>query len=76
MAQTVENMPPGPGERAKYPWGDWLNGEVWELVKGEDFTINPMTMMRSAHAKARYDGLKVKCSLRGDRLYVQARQPE
>lgn len=38
----------GGGARpAKYPWDEWLDGSIWQLTGGEDFTGN-VDAMRSA----------------------------
>lgn len=38
---------------ARYPWDEILNGEVWELTEGEDFTSRPSTLISNARLQAK-----------------------
>ena len=43
-----------PAKNEKYPWSDWLNGETWEIAKGEDYdaaTPSMVGMIRGHAAK-------------------------
>jgi hypothetical protein len=77
MARVVEEFPVQP-THSKYPWQDWLNGQVWELIPGEDFQGKPATFRSVAIGQAKKRGGKVRTSLfrakqegEKDRLYVQ-----
>lgn len=76
MARRVEQFPDLP-TKSRYPWGEWMDGSVWELVPGEDFKGKPATFRSVALGQAKKRGGKVRTSLlRGtegqpDRLYVQ-----
>lgn len=60
-----------PGPKAKYPWTDWMNGEVWEAVKGTDFDITCQNFVASLHAKARAKGMKCKTRTMNDKVHFQ-----
>ena len=43
-----------------YPLDDWLDGSIWEVVRGQDFE-GPLKHMRARlHHHARYRGLYVE----------------
>src|ERR1019366_7799970 len=44
--------------QSKYPWGQILDGQLWELVEGEDF-VAPITA----------DDMKIKCKTAGRKQY-------
>lgn len=72
MARVVDSMPTD--SVAKYPWSEWLDGQVWELTAGEDFTVSPKDLRAMAYAKGQRLGLPVTTRLSKDRkrLYIQA----
>jgi hypothetical protein len=39
-------------EKANYPWEQWLDGSIWELIEGEDFTTHPLMMERIIRTRA------------------------
>jgi hypothetical protein len=47
----------------KYPWADWLDGEIWELKSGEDFDGKPTNFRSVALSQARNRGGRVKTHL-------------
>jgi hypothetical protein len=49
-------------EKAVYPWEDWLDGDVWQLTYGEDFSTHPLMMERIIRTRA--TGRKAKVRLR------------
>lgn len=54
MAKQIAAFPEGTRTRngySRYPWDKWLDGKVWELTGGEDFTV-PSKSFRSAAAQA------------------------
>jgi hypothetical protein len=73
----VEHLP-GHGNqgRTKYPWDEWLNGKIWLLTEGVDFSISITSMQSSVTNAARNRGLKVTMRKREEGLYVQAIFPE
>jgi hypothetical protein len=74
VATKIEQFPAAPSQNV-YPWDEWLDGDVWELVPGEDFKGKPATFRASAVAQAaRRDGKVRTQRIERDgeeRLYVQ-----
>ena len=44
----------------RYPWDEWLNGEVWQLFKGEDYTSKTATILSNARIQAKRLGGSVR----------------
>ena len=61
MARKLESFPAGPGSR--YPWDEWLDGGVWELMGGEDFTSKTSTFRANAQLQAKKRGGRTKSRL-------------
>jgi hypothetical protein len=75
VAQRIEQFPEAPAQNV-YPWDEWFDGSVWELVPGEDFKGQPTTFRSSAVAQAaRRDGKvrtrRITNADGDDRLYLQ-----
>jgi hypothetical protein len=74
VATKTDDFPQAPSQNV-YPWDEWLDGGVWELVPGEDFKGKPATFRASAVAQAaRRDGKVRTQKIRsddGERLYLQ-----
>jgi hypothetical protein len=75
MAHKIEAFPDAPSQSV-YPWEEWFDGSVWELIPGEDFRGKPATFRASAVAQAaRRDGnvrtRKVSNADGEYRLYLQ-----
>ena len=55
MAQVINTMPEArKGRPPIYPWAEWLDGRVWVLTQGEDFSVSLQSMgvmVRDAAAK-------------------------
>lgn len=62
MAKKLERFPTELTSRALsiYPWDEWFDGDVWELVFGEDFTIKTKSMRTNAQSVARKRGGRLK----------------
>src|SRR5687767_12218246 len=58
MARRLDNFPAATG--ARYPWDEWLDGSVWELVRGEDFAAKPTTLRANAQGQAKKRGGRVR----------------
>jgi hypothetical protein len=80
MARRVDNFPDPPSQ-SKYPWDEWLDGSVWELIRGEDFKANIHSIRSAATTQAKRRGGKVltrHMKARDDRpeqLYIQYQGP-
>ena len=75
MAKTVSDLP-SPHARgvAKYPWNQWLDGQIWCLRRGEDFAARctPLYIGQIARSAGLRRGLKVTARVAGDDVYIQA----
>ncbi len=60
-------LPPG----GKYPWDKWLDGGVWELVPGVDYTVRPGVMRVAAHAAARTRGGRARTTQQNGHMLIQ-----
>jgi hypothetical protein len=58
MARKLEAFPAAAGSR--YPWDEWLDGNVWELVRGEDFQAKLTTFRANAQGQAKKRGGRVR----------------
>ena len=76
MARKLDEFPSLRSE-SRYPWGEWLDGSVWELEQGRDFSSKVPTFRANAQTQARKRGGKVRSRLfqNGDstRLVIQFR---
>ncbi len=54
MARRLDAFPAPTG--ARYPWEEWLDGGVWELVRGADFTSKPSTFRATVQTQAKKRG--------------------
>jgi hypothetical protein len=59
----------------KYPWADWLNGDVWELRRGVDFHRSIKSMRQSAIQTGARKELRVTTSIIGEVVRIQAVGP-
>lgn len=56
-------------DRRAYPWDEWLDGNIWQIKHGEDFTAHPLMMERIIRTRATARQAKVKLrheALNGD----------
>lgn len=73
MARKLQTFP----AKSTHPWDEYLDGSVWELTEGEDFTSKLATFRMNAKAQAERRGGKVRTSVqRGqdgdpDKLVIQ-----
>jgi hypothetical protein len=62
MAKIVDAIPArvdNNGRHEAHPWDEWLDGQVRELVAGEDFAGTPRNMARSIRRAAAARGVTV-----------------
>lgn len=79
MARVVTEIPPRKsptGRDEMFPYDNWFDGQVWELVTGEsDNSDMPIDIKKAASyvaAAGKRRNIKVKVARRGKLLYVQA----
>jgi hypothetical protein len=51
MPRQLDEFPAA--RNARYPWDQLLDGSVWELVKGDDYTSRSTTIMANARTQAK-----------------------
>lgn len=49
---------------SKYPWGEWLDGRVWQLEQGKDFGCSVSGFVVQVHHAARRRGLRARVTTR------------
>lgn len=67
---------PAAGRAEQYPYGDWFDGAVWRLRRGDDFTVNPKSLRAAIHGAAKRRGVKVSTRIFGNVIMVQRVIPE
>jgi len=50
MATRLERFPLS--SNARYRWDEWLDGGVWRLVQGDDYTASTNSLIAAARDKA------------------------
>ena len=50
MARKLDQFPLSTA--ARYPWDEYLDGSVWELARGEDFSCSVRSIQGAARAQA------------------------
>jgi hypothetical protein len=78
MPRVLDNLPKaargGTGGRSeKYPFDEWFDGNVYELVEGEDFDSKRSTLATVIHNAATKRDLIVQTRMTQDGLAIQAR---
>ena len=59
MSMKLDRFPVAGGS-PRYPWSEWLNGDVLQLRAGEDFTCQATTLVQSARSQAEKRGGTVR----------------
>lgn len=62
MAQKLEefDFTASRGGAQKYPWKDWMNGEIYRVTEGEDFEVAARNFRTSLFNAAKRHDLKVR----------------
>ena len=58
MARKLDSFPTAAGSR--YPWDEWLDGSVWQLVHGDDYTAKTATFRSIASMQAKKRGGRIR----------------
>lgn len=66
MATRLERFEFGRGYQSKYPWHQWLDGSIWKVVQGEDFTCKTPSMWTTLTNKAKKTGMKLQARIVDD----------
>ena len=73
MAHILDTFPDDGGPmngRVQYPWGDWLDGQVWQLNRGVDFSSTPAEFRSQVYAAARRHKVSVRCAVLDSNILV------
>lgn len=75
MAKTVDldlNDLPATGRSERYPWSEWLDGQTWELVPGDDFPgEDPSNFRSTVYTAAERHGVEVTTRVKDGNLLIQ-----
>jgi hypothetical protein len=69
MANQLTEFPSKP--RRRYPWDEWLNGEVWQVQQGEDFDCTMASFYTLLWVTAKTRGGKARTTRDGNTLTFQ-----
>lgn len=67
---------PSHNEPDNYPWHLWLDGRIWALKQGIDYTIRPTSMRTRCHKMAKEFQCAVRTRMYRGMLYIQAIDPD
>lgn len=60
MAEKVDHLPELDRRPARrYPWEDWMDGDVWKLRRGEDFDVEADVFRNRLYSVSAKKGKKV-----------------
>lgn len=81
MAKVLQEMPKisraGGGRKgSKYPLDEWFDGNVRELVEGEDYECKKESLINMLHGKAATQGVKIHTVKTEDGFALVAFTPE
>lgn len=62
MARKLESFPTV-ASQARYPWDEWLNGDIVQLFAGEDYSAKTRTIVSTARTQAKRRGGNVRTRL-------------
>lgn len=60
MAERLESFQFVGVGRPMYPWTEWMDGSIWRIRRGVDFTCSIPSMRSSLIQRARRYGVKVR----------------
>lgn len=72
MAKVLKQFAFGGRAGVKYPWDEWLDGQIWELTHGKDFNCVVVNFRSAVYVEAKRRGKKVRISLRENSVVIQA----
>jgi hypothetical protein len=61
VARRLDSFPAAHAQH--YPWEEWLDGNVWQLDRGTDYTAKANTIITNARTQARRRGGSVRTRL-------------
>ena len=76
MAKVLKQFAFGGRAGVKYPWDEWLDGQIWELTHGKDFNCVTGNFRSVVYVEAKRRGKKVRASVKENSLVIQARSAD
>jgi hypothetical protein len=73
MAKVIKVWPGRGLDGKEYPWNEWLDGRIWELKQGVDFTCPASTMSCTIRSSASRKGKRAKVQVSKDKTIVTLR---
>lgn len=70
MAKKLESFDFGSSTKTAHDWDQYLDGSVWQLVQGSDFTCKLSTIGSLARLNAKKRGVTVRVSIDKDNQTV------
>jgi hypothetical protein len=58
VARKLDRFPQAVAQR--YPWSEWLDGDPWELTRGDDYSSKTATLISNARNQAKKAGGTVR----------------
>jgi len=71
MARVVKKFTRGAVKKGKYPWDQWMNGQIWRLTQGVDFHCGPEAFRTNAYQRAARSQTVCRASVVGNTVEVQ-----
>lgn len=71
MAQQVDSFDFGK-QSAKYNWDEYMDGNIWRLQHGTDFTAKPSSVIASARKYASKNNKTLQIRTDGEDVVLQA----
>lgn len=62
MAQKIASFPAAT-RRSKYDTEQWFDGNIWKLIKGEDFDVPIASFRGSLYTQANKKGFEIRTSV-------------
>lgn len=72
MATVLSEFDFQRGRPPKYPWHQWLDGQVWELVIDRDFGCSIVGITSVARSAARKRGVSLRLYVTATSITLQA----
>ena len=58
---VFEFAPPRPAGRApKYPWDEWTDGSIWQILRGRDYDVETRSIQATLFSHATFSELRVR----------------
>lgn len=70
MAKRLDEFPGGHGIQ-HYPWDEWGDGSVWEIVHGVDYMVTSYNMRQSIYSTAARRGKTARVKSSKDKIVFQ-----